>query len=308
MLGLLIWKFLSWLRLHHNLVVLTYSIATSAFLINVLFTLLYVSNGLINEPSIITPMMDPLIIASNSSDTIISSVYSITGILSFFAMWVGAVMLLRHYSERLGNVKYWIVVSVPIVYFVSQFQSLFLNIFDEFRITQPFIFGIVFTLIYNSTYVVGGLLFGIAFWTVARSVKRRETKNYLFISALGMALLFSSNHSATAVANAPYFGIALVWFVGLASYFLLFGIYSSALSITRDSELRREIRKSVGNRLSLLHSIGTSEMESQIQKNVISIYKKVPVDVEPQSSLEEEDIRQYIDDVVREVKSHKIKL
>ena len=309
LLGLLIWKFLSWLRLHHNLVVLTYSIATLTFLLNVMFTLLYVSNGLTNEPSNITPIMDPLIIASNSSNTVISSVYSITGVISFFAMWMGAVMLLRHYSKRLGNVKYWIVVSIPVIYFVSQFQPLYLNVFDEFRLSQPFLFGIVFTLIYNSAYAVGGLLFGIAFWTVARSVNKRDTKNYLFTSALGIALLFSSNHSTIAIANAPYppFGIASVWFVGLASYFLLYGIYSSALSITRDSELRREVRNSVGNQLSLLDSIGTPEMESQIQKNVTRVYKKLQVDAEPQSSLEEDDIKQYINEVVREVKDHKIK-
>jgi hypothetical protein len=274
----------------------------------VIFTLLYVSNGLSNEPSNITPTMDPLIIASNSSNTIISSVYSITSVISFFAMWVGAVMLLRHYSKRLGNVKYWIVVSVPIIYFVSQFQPLYLNVFDEFRLSQPFLFGVVFTLIYNSAYAIGGLLFGIAFWTVARKVKRRDTKNYLYTSALGIAVLFSSNHSIIAIADAPYppFRMASVWFVGLSSYFLLYGIYSSALSITRDSELRREVRNSVGNQLSLLDSIGTPEMESQIQKNVMRVYKKLP-DAEPQSSLEEDDIKQYIDEVVREVKDHKIK-
>jgi hypothetical protein len=49
-------------------------------------------------------------------------------------------------------------------------------------------------------------------------------------------------------------------------------------------------------------------MESQIQKSVMSIYKKLPEDVKPQSSLEEEDAKQYIDEVVREVEEHKIKL
>lgn len=217
-------------------------------------------------------------------------------------------MLLRHYSERLGNVKYWIMVSVPVIYFVSQFQSLFLSVLDEFRIMQPFLFGVVFTLIYNSAYAMGGLLLGVAFWTIARSVNKGTTKSYLLISAIGIALLFSANYSSIAVANAPYppFGIASVWFLGLASYFLLFGIYSSALSITRDSELLQEIRRSVEKQSSLLHSIGTSEMEYQIQKNVINIYKKLPVDVEPQSSLEEEDIKQYIDEVIREIKDHKI--
>jgi hypothetical protein len=94
--------------------------------------------------------------------------------------------------------------------------------------------------------------------------------------------------------------------VGLASYFLLYGTYASTLSITRDSELRREVRNSVENQLSLLDSIGTPEMESQIQKNVMRVYKKFPADAEPQSSLED-DIKQYIDEVVREVKDHKIK-
>jgi hypothetical protein len=63
----------------------------------------------------------------------------------------------------------------------------------------------------------------------------------------------------------------------------------------------------VGNQLSLLDSIGTPEMESQIQKNVMRVYRKLPVDAEPQSSLEEDDIKQYINEVVREVKDHKMK-
>jgi hypothetical protein len=181
-------------------------------------------------------------------------------------------------------------------------------VLDEFRIMQPFLFGVVFTLIYNSAYAMGGLLLGLAFWTIARSVNKGTTKSYLLISAIGIALLFSANHSSIAVANAPYppFGIASVWFLGLASYFLLFGIYSSALSITRDLELRQEIRRSVEKQSSLLHSIGTSEMEYQIQKNVINIYKKLPADAEPQSSLEEEDIKQYIEEVIRKIKDHKI--
>jgi len=84
---------------------------------------------------------------------------------------------------------------------------------------KPFLFGVVFTLIYNSAYAIGGLLLGLAFWTIARSVNKGTTKSYLLISAIGIALLFSANHSSISVANAPYppFGIASVWFLGLAS-------------------------------------------------------------------------------------------
>jgi hypothetical protein len=69
--------------------------------------------------------------------------------------------------------------------------------------------------------------------------------------------------------------------------------------------LRQVIRKSVQQQTSLLHSISTSEMEYQIQRNVMNLVRKFPASHEPQSSLEEEDIMQYIDQVVSEIKQHK---
>jgi hypothetical protein len=90
---------------------------------------------------------------------------------------------------------------------------------------------------------------------------------------------------------------------------LLVGVYSSALSVARDTELRRIIRKSVEGQSALLHSIGTSEMEREIQKKVMSVTNKLSLDTEEQrdirSSLEEKDIKQYIDEVIQEVKQKK---
>jgi hypothetical protein len=126
-------------------------------------------------------------------------------------------------------------------------------------------------------------------------------------------LLFSSNHSALAVDNAPYppFGRGAVWFPPIASYLLLVGVYSSALSVARDTELRPVIRKSVEGQSALLHSIGASEMEREIQKNVMSVTNRLSLDTEEQrdikSSLEEKDIKQYNDEVIQEVKQKKEK-
>src|SRR5262249_32265152 len=80
-------------------------------------------------------------------------------------------------------------------------------------------------------------------------------------AAMGIVLLFSAGHSALTVSSAPYppFGLASVWFVGFASYLLFVGIYFTALSVARDAELRRLIRKYVERQSTLLDSIGTSE-------------------------------------------------
>ena len=56
----------------------------------------------------------------------------------------------------------------------------------------------------------------------------------------------------------------------------------------------------------LLDSIGMAHMEQEIQKKVISITKRnqdmLAQETGVQSSLSEEDIRTYLDQVIREVK------
>ena len=52
------------------------------------------------------------------------------------------------------------------------------------------------------------------------------------------------------------------------------GLYLSAVSVSQDITLRKSIRKSVIEQSKLLHSIGTAEMERQVQKQVMSVATK----------------------------------
>jgi hypothetical protein len=54
--------------------------------------------------------------------------------------------------------------------------------------------------------------------------------------------------------------------MGLASYLLLVGIYSSAISVAQDISLRKSIRRNLKGQSAFLEKIGTSEMEQVIQK------------------------------------------
>jgi hypothetical protein len=71
-------------------------------------------------------------------------------------------------------------------------------------------------------------------------------RNYMIISAHGLILLSASNQ-AIVLTTAPYppFGLVTVSFVGLSSYLMLVGIYSSAISVSEDAIIRQTIRKSV---------------------------------------------------------------
>ena len=122
-------------------------------------------------------------------------------------------------------------------------------------------------MIFNLSKPVGGILFGIAFWIIARSVNHSALKDYLMIAGYGLLLLFTSNQAAVLI-NSPYppFGMATISFVGLSSYLVFVGIYSSAISVAEDSKLRQSIRKMIVKESKLLDSIGWLEMDSKYRR------------------------------------------
>ena len=107
----------------------------------------------------------------------------------------------------------------------------------------------------------------------------------------------------------PQFGLATTSFVGLSSYLLLVGIYSSAISVSVDSKLRESIRQFAISEPKLLDSIGTAHMEQEIQRRVLVITKqnqdRMAEETGIQSSLTDEDVKEYLEQVIEEVKKEK---
>jgi hypothetical protein len=90
---------------------------------------------------------------------------------------------------------------------------------------------------------------------------------------------------------------------------LLIGIYHSAISVAHDTKLRRYViqsKKSVEKQLGFLGSIGSSEMEQEVQKRVETVTKnfvdKIERDTGIPPSLDENEIREYIQMIIRERK------
>ena len=308
MLGLLASRFYSWFKSNENIVVLAYCIAAALLSINAGFTLVYVSNALLSVAPNVMPHIGSMFVFSTYSAAL-NSGYVLTSIISFMAMWIATVFLLRHHSRKLGRVKYWILISVPLVYFLSQFQPLFLDLLSDYRLSNPIVFNVLYTLFFSLSKPVGGILFGIAFWFIARSVRYSGVSNYLMIAGYGVLLFFTSNQ-ATVLINLPYppFGMATISFVGLSCYLLFVGIYSSAVSVAQDYNLRQSIRKLAVRESKLLGSIGEAQMEQEIQNRVIALSKVTERIMTEQtgveSSLSEEDAKEYIREVLTELKRH----
>jgi hypothetical protein len=172
--------------------------------------------------------------------------------------------------------------------------------------------GIVYTLFLYSVKPLGGILFGIAFWRMSKSIDHVQIKNYMIISAYGMMLMFASNQP-TGLIQAPYppFGLVTIAFFGLAAFLFLIGVYSSAISVSQDRNIRTYIKNSA-KQLTFLGGIGSSEMEKEIQK----IVKNLMIEAEAkthtlenttgiESSLQEQDIKEYVKIAIQQARRNR---
>ena len=306
-------RFFSWFRLHKNPVVLFYFLSTITLTINAVFSfalILTISPGipsLVGESQIVG-MTRP--IAASPFTTALNNGYIVTSILSFILLWLATALLLREYSKRIGKIAYWALVGIPLVYFLSQFPALFFNLFDSLIISNPTFFGIVLTLVFSLSKIAGGILFGIAFWTIAKHLPDiTVVKSYMVIAAYGLILFYISNQAGSSLFQLggvyPPFGLPTIAVIGFSSYLILVGIYSSAVSVAQDSRLRRAIRKSVQQQSSLLDKIGTAQMQQEIENRVLSTIKSQAENLRSETgietSLDENEIREYMNEVIAKI-------
>ena len=159
-----------------------------------------------------------------------------------------------------------------------------------------FFYVILLTVIIVASKVARGLLFAIAFWTMARTIKKENPlRDYLTVSAIGFILIFVSNQAVILV-TAPYppFSISSTSCMGLSAYLFFTGIYYSAVSMSRDTELRKYVRQSATSKFKLVGNIGYAQMETQMQKMVNKIINEQKDEISTKSEvpslMEQQDI------------------
>ena len=316
-------KLLRWFSLSPNYSVLMYGIAISFFIINTIIGLIYVSQILLAHTDIIKPVSCRVLFGSlfhiNPGLSIyLSNLYDMTSIISFIALWFVTTIMLKQYSHSIGKIKYWILVSVPLIVFMTKYEILLyyllkdpsiLEIFYSIRLNS--ILDQIISTFLNSNLQIGGIFFAISFLVIVKKIpKGHRIVNSLIMSLIGMMFLFGSKDiSELILPSYPPVGIVAISFLGLASYLLLVGIYSSATIAARDITLRKYLNKKVENDTTLLNNIAYSENENEIQKNVKSLmtYSSQWQQNNIQHELNQQEIKEIVNDVISEVKENVIK-
>jgi hypothetical protein len=247
----------------------------------------------------------PTRIFTNDFNVTVDFIHTVTSIISFIVTWVTTSLVLNYYSKKIGRIKYWILVSIPLIYFIIQYPTFILNSFEPFIISNPVLYGLILTLFFSMSKIIGGIFFGISFlnmWYNNPSIVR----NYMLFVGCGLILYFASNQAYSLLTLVPYppFGLSAVAFVSMSSYMIFIGIYFSALSISTDTKLRLSIKELAIEKYRLLENIGEAQRESVIMKQVAIMIKSLPEknNQENLSAMTEDDIRNYISEVITEIK------
>jgi hypothetical protein len=308
-LGLLARAFFSWYRLaKKNLMVLILALSMIA----------YVINGVLNLYSHFDHLMQSNSIIIRSGDVAVFQVFSIATLgdlitiashtassAAYVLTWIGTVMLLRPYIKKLGSIKFWTIMAAAMLYYIIQFPLFVLGYYNPSEGEN----AMINILIFSMSAVFTGIVFGAAFLSVARTLQTGSIiRDYMIIAAYGFVLFYVSGSAMVSQAAYPPYGLAAVSFTGLSCYLIYTGLYFSAISVSQDMALRQSIRKSVMVEQSkLLDSIGSAQMERELQTRVLIVAKKASDIMAKETGVEapmtEDDMKDYMEVVMKELQS-----
>lgn len=311
MLSVLSYKIISWYRRNSSLVLLLYFIGISIISINSIIIVSSLQIQLDSKPEkIVYTRSLSGGFAPSQGILIVTQEYLL--VASFSLIWLATTLLMKNYSNRKQMIKYWLIMLISLVYFIGQFELPYMKELVNFSIINNAIGDVGYTIFMAAIRPSVGILFGIVFWFMSRKISNPITREYLLITGFGMMLIFASNQPAGLTLTAlPPFGLMTAGFFGLATYLLFIGLYSSAVSVSHDSLLRKQARAYAGQ-LILLDKIGTPEMKQHAESLVSNVMKNFKSEIEDMvdnsgvlPSIDENNFKEYLESIIKEVKKKK---
>lgn len=300
-------RFFRWLYISQNKLILFFLLSSVSLTLNLVFTAIYVNLSIGSRPSTVGYFYGGSGYNMAAYQNLQAS-YFISNVVSFTLTWLAAAFLMHELGLPLSKLTFWLLASSLFVYLFAQFISLAPQLmYDLISQEDPVFYGFFITFFSFLTKIIGGILFGVSFALMGRSLPQKlALRKYIFMSSLGFALFFTSNQ-VIVLLFLPYppYGLVAASFTGVAALLIMFGIYTSAVSMAQDATLRQMVRRTTSKRLSLLDNIAMAETEASVTDRVLELSNRYAREMEESSgvspNLSSEEVKGYIHDVLKEV-------
>jgi hypothetical protein len=310
-LGILARQFLLWHRAYkrNSFVILCYTLAFMIIALTFSVALLLDMYNFSSKQGIVTPNSDvsfPDYDTAGRIIVVLHYIYDYADLVSFIFFWAATSLLLLHYRKRLGLLKFWIIISLPLVYYLGTLVDI-VGVYEPKSDSERFYYYLYTS--FNST--AGGIMFGIAFLVIAKRIDNERIKGYMTLASYGFIFLYISTQITLVACSYPPFGMTTLYFTGLSSFLLLTGLYSTAISLSQHAELRKSIRNSIKDQdSSLIDDIGMSEVQRDVDRKVAPLIQKyneeLDVDTSIDFSISDKEVKQYIREILTDLHKNSV--
>ena len=306
----LIYLFASWSISKKSYIIAMYTLSLSLIAINLMISsvyLLYLQSYYSFSPfTSVNPFPIHIVGANIPTSEFTESLHFIFDILSltsFFLMWIATLISLLHYRQRMGKIKYYVIMNIPLIYYVFPFHNYIADLFPLLEST-PIYISVLYVLFFSASEQVAALLFSLVFWTSSTLVYNNNYQRNLLISVVGMTIIFGSIEISTLQYRLyPPFGLITQAFIPLGAYLLLVGIFNSAKQMSGDAKLRKDFYTVANSRINVLRTIGVTQMEKELLRNFKLAEERTKYTDTIEEHYSEQDVRQIVREVLEELKS-----
>ena len=310
LMGMLSYSLFGWFNENRSLVVLLYSLAAAVIVVYVVAITLIFDITLQEKPAVILPESETVFSFPGITESLLIGLQTYCSIISFFLIWGGNILLLHQNIHRIGKVKFWLLMSTPLiassVVFLSVYQPLAAGVVGE----DPTMSLVVPLLLLVFSQLTALVLIGATFGSVANALRHTPMiRDYLMITGYGFVLFFTATTTTIAGAGYPPFGLVNVLLVGPFSFLILNGLYRSAVCVAEDSKLRQSIKVLAKRESRLLDMSASAEIQRDIKNKVMATVKVSAKHLEEESGIEpsltDAEIQEQLELVTSELRSQK---
>ena len=324
--GFRTYKFLSWfkssVKKRDNIMILAFAVSSMLLCISTTVAItLDIKELVVSRP----PSIDPNFPASNSmASRHLTSIELIIHLYGFLVPQVTAIAIaetvaiaffLRYFKDQIGRAIFWtLIILPPVLFLTGVFGPQFLkSTGSEFVYAESRF--LIFRVIGTAGWVVADFVIAYAYILVAKTLGREITSsrnkiiNYLIIAAVATILISPTTNNWITNNSYPPFGAIQRAFLVLASFLFSLGIYSVALSVAQDAELRQLARKYV-KEYALLDTLGSAQDNAEIMRKLVKLIHQHADAMEKESGVEssmldDNEARRYLDLVIMETRGKK---
>jgi hypothetical protein len=301
--------------------ILAFAVSSMLLCISVTVTTVFDTKELVfSRP----PSIDPNFHSSNSmASRHLSRIELVIHLYGFLVPQVTAIAIaetvavayfLRYFKDQIGRATFWtLIILPPVLFLTGVFGPQFIKSTGSEMVYMESRF-LIFRVIGTAGWVVADFVIAFAYILVAKTLGRQITSsrkiiNYLIIAAFSTILISPTTNNWITNNSYPPFGAIQRAFVVLASFLFSIGIYSVALSVAQDAELRHLARK-YAKEYALLDTLGNAQENAEIIGKVVKLIHKHADSMEKEtavesSMLDDNEVIQYLELVISETRGKK---